>query len=171
MNEISNNVNDVITATANEVLVEETPKYSIYKNLQTGQFEKRMKYDKFWSFVPETDEDVEKFFMIFNDQDNEFVVPMKEIVGLVFTIKNVYFNPYDSFDKETGKSDSGVTTTLETDTGEFYATSSKAVYYTLQNMFDVFGLPNSQNYKPLTVTVTSKKLENGYQINLKLAKK
>lgn len=153
--------------TQKEILVEDNAKYSIYQ-LPNGEFEKRMKYEKLWTKVPETDDDIELYFTIFNERDSELVTPMKNAIGQVFQIANVFFNPYESFDEKTGTNENGVTTTIESVDGVFYATSSKAVYYTLQNMFDVFGTPGTNNARPITVEVTSKRLENGDQINLKL---
>ena len=47
MNEITTNN----TQASAEILVEDTPKYAVYQ-MPDGRFEKRMKYQKFWSFVP-----------------------------------------------------------------------------------------------------------------------
>lgn len=163
MNEITTN-NQQASA---EILVEDTPKYAVYQ-MPDGRFEKRMKYQKFWSFVPETNEELINLFQIMNEQDNPNVIEFKSAIGEVLDIKNVYFNPYSSFDEETGTTNSGVTTTIETVDGKYYATSSKTVYYNLQNIFDVFGTPNTDKYLGVKVAIVSTKRQQGNQISLKL---
>lgn len=164
-----NTMTNEIAATnqVSELLIEETPKYSIYK-LPDGKFEKRMKYEKFWTNIPESNEELIELYQVMNEQDSELVTPLKEAVGELLDIKHVYFNPYSSFDDETGTSQSGVTTTIQTQDGKYYATSSKSVYYNLQNMFEVFGTPGTEQYLGVRMAVTSTKAARGNQISLKL---
>ena len=62
-----------------------------------------MKYEKFFSKVPETDEDQLRLYQAFNsDEDSKLVTSLKTIEGMPIEIQNVYFNPYQSFDEETG---------------------------------------------------------------------
>lgn len=158
MNELSTN--------QTEILVQDTPKYAVFQ-LPNGKYEKRMKYEKQWSFIPETNEELVQLYQIMNE-DSELVKPMKSAVGEIFDIKNVYFNPYESFDEETGTSTAGVTTMLETTEGAYFATSSKTVYYNLQNMFDVFGFPGTEKYLGVRVAIVSEKQKKGDQISLKM---
>ena len=79
-------------ATVSEILVQDTAEYEIYK-LPTGKFEKRMKYQKEWSYVPETQEELLRFFQLMNEQDNPEVTELKNAVGEILEIKNVYHNP------------------------------------------------------------------------------
>lgn len=159
------NVETVVNALG-EVLIEETKNYKIFK-LADGTFKKTMKYEKFWTFTPETEEEVLTLFQLFNEQDNENVTPMSEATGEILSIKNVFFNPYDSFNEETGINDSGVNTTIETQDGKYFVTSSKSVYFNLQNIFNVFGTPNTEKYLPVKVAIVSTKKEQGKQITLK----
>lgn len=150
-----------------EILVQETAEYSVYQ-LPNGKFEKRVKYPQEWSRVPETDEELIEFYKIMNESDNDKVLSMSDHVGSMFTIKNYYFTPYSNFDEDTGVSNAGVTTLLETTDGEYYATSSKTVYWTLRNMFQTFGTPGTEQYIPFKVAITGQKQKRGTQINLKL---
>lgn len=150
-----------------ETIASDTKDFTIYKQAD-GKYRKEMKYEKFFTKVPETAEEQIKLYQAFNGNDDSLVTPLSKIEGATIVIENVYFNPYQSFDEETGKSTNGVTTTIQDTEDQFYATSSKAVYYTLKNLFDSFGIPNTPNYKPLIVTVTGQKLQNGRQINLQL---
>ena len=154
-------------ATVSEILVQDTPEYEIYK-LPTGKFEKRMKYQKEWSYVPETQEELLRFFQLMNEQDNPEVTELKNAVGEILEIKNVYHNPYKSFDEETGTTDAGVNTMIETNDGKFFVTSSKSVYWNLKQIFDVFGKPNTPNYLGVKVAVVSTKQKRGNQLSLKL---
>lgn len=158
-NELSTNLNQI------ETLVEETNEYSIYKTPE-GKYEKRMKYSQFWSRTPETEEEMVELYSIMNEQDSELVIPFKRAIGEVLEIKHVFFNPYNSFDEETGQSTTGVTTTLETYDGKYYATSSKTVYYNLQNIFKTFGTPGTPNYLGVKVAIKSTKAKHGDQISL-----
>lgn len=162
MTEVNEVANTQATGLGGEVLVSDNPNFSIFK-LPNGKFDKRMKYHKFWSFTPTTNEDVEKYYMVFNDKENNLVTPMKEAKGTILTIKNVFFNPYEGFDEETGQTVYGVTSTIEDTNGNFYATSSKTVYYSLKNMFDVFGVPNQPNSRPIKIAIKDKQVNKNKQ--------
>ena len=87
---------------------------------------------------------------------------------ILFNIKHVFIQPYESFDEETGNVTDGVTTTIEDIEGNYYATSSKSVYYKIFSIMDTFGYPTDENYKPVKVNVTGTKRQNGVQIDLEL---
>lgn len=149
-----------------EQVVSETEDHTIVK-LPNGKFEKRMKYKKVYTYVPETESEMIELYKILNTQDNPDVTPMQRVVSEEFSVLQAYTNPYQSFDEETGGNTNGVTTTILTDKG-YIATSSKTVYYTLLGLFDTFGYPNTENYRPIKVKVTSTKQLNGNQIGLEL---
>lgn len=170
MNEENNvTANEVMTGSNSlEQVVQETPNFTILQ-LPNGKYKKMMKYEKYFSKVPETEEEQLTLFKVFNaDQDSGLVTSLSDVVGKEFHIEQVFFNPYQSFDEENGTFSNGVTTTMLSTDGEFFATSSKSVYYTLHNIFEAFGYPNTENYKPVKVEVTSKKMSRGNQINLDL---
>ncbi len=149
-------------------IVQETADYTIIK-LPDGKFKKEMKYKRIFTKIPETKEEQVLMYRVFNDENNQdLVTSLSNMVGDIITIDQLYTNPYASFNEKTGASENGVVTTIQ-DGDSFYATSSKSVYYTLLNMFEVFGTPNTLDYEPIKVIVTAKKLTNGTQINLSLA--
>jgi len=149
-----------------EVIVQDTKDYTIVK-LPDGKFRKDMKYQKYYSHIPESKEDLIQLHKILNTQDDKLVTPMSKIVGETIEIHQVYTNPYESFDENTGGTSNGVTTTIFTG-DKYIATSSKAVYYTIMGLFEVFGHPNIEGYSPIKVAVTGTRMQNGTQINLEL---
>ena len=154
-------------ATVSEILVQDTPEYEIYK-LPNGKFEKRMKYQKEWSYVPETQEELLHFFQLMNEENHPDVTEMKKMEGEIIEIKNVFHNPYKSFDEETGMTDAGVNTMIETSEGKFIVTSSKSVYWNLKQIFEVFGTPGTPQYLGAKVAIVATKKEKGTQLSLKL---
>lgn len=160
--------NEMTTAINGEKLVTETNEYSVFQ-LPNGKFEKRVKYQAYSSIHPET---TEEQVMLYNLLNGDEALEMKAHIGTIFEIMNVVFSPYDSFDEETGVSDAGVSTIIlgVTDNGEpvTFATSSKTVYWDLQNMFKVFCKPDDENYLGIKVAITGTKQQRGTQIGLKL---
>lgn len=151
-----------------EKIIEDTENYTIVRT-QDGKFKKNMKYHKYFSKIPETEEETIELFKVFNSDSNDgLVTSMKNAVGEKIGIEQVYMQPYESFDEDTGNVTNGVTTTILSTKGEYFATSSKSVYYSLKNIFDTFKYPNTSGYSPILVEVTSTKQQKGYQINLKL---
>lgn len=167
-NELVNTETGEITTQTNnfEEIVQDTNEYTIVKTAE-GKFRKDMKYRKFFSKVPETNEDLIELYNLLNSQDESLVTPMKKVTSEIIEIHQIYTNPYTSFDEDTGRNTNGVTTLIY-DGERHIATSSKSVYYRVLGLFEVFGYPNSENYKPIKVQVTETKMQNGYQIDLKL---
>lgn len=172
-NELQNIANEV-TADMNtgeiqptEVVVSETQDYKIVR-LPNGEFKKNMKYHEYFSRTAETEEEKIELYNVFNGSDNELVTPFNNMVGKNIQIKHVFIQPYESFDEKTGNVTDGVTTTIEDVDGNYYATSSKSVYYTVLNLMKTFGYPSDDNYKPINVEVTGTRRQNGVQIDLKL---
>lgn len=158
-----------------ERIVQETNEFTVVQ-LADGKFEKRMKYAKEWSYIPQTNEELLKFYQLTNsseDEEIENLTAFKNANGEIIEIKNFYFTPYNSFDEETGRSASGVTTMIEGIDGQYYVTSSKKVYWDLRGMFDVFGKPNTPGYLGLKVAIRHSKVTGADgkkrdQMNLKL---
>lgn len=156
------------TTTSNgEVIVADTENYIMVKK-PDGTFKKNMKYKAFFSRAADTDEEKIELYKVFNDVNNELVIPMKNMVGKEVSVAHVFMQPYESFDDKTGATVLGVTTTIQDVEGNYYATSSKSVYYRLFNIFQTFGSPKHENYKPVKVKVLGIKQKNGTQIDLEL---
>jgi len=150
-----------------EIVVQETDDYKIVQ-LADGTFKKNMKYKQYFSRVAETTEEKIELYKVFNDSDSNLVTPLRNMIGKEINIKHVFIQPYESFDEETGNVTDGVTTTIEDIEGNYYATSSKSVYYKIFSIMDTFGYPTDENYKPVKVNVTGTKRQNGVQIDLEL---
>ncbi len=150
-----------------EIVVQETADFKIVK-LPDGSFKKNMKYKQYFSRVAETEEEQIELYKVFNDSESGLVTPLKNMVNKEIVIKHVFIQPYESFDEKTGNITDGVTTTIEDLDGNYYATSSKSVYYTIFNIMQTFGFPTDENYKPVKVKVLGTKRQNGVQIDLQL---
>lgn len=150
-----------------EIVVQETNDYKIVK-LEDGTFKKNMKYHEYFSRTPETEEDQIELYKVFNDTSSELVTPLKNMISKEITLQHVFIQPYQSFDESTGNVTEGVTTTIQDVEGNYYATSSKSVYYKVLGLFKTFGNPSSENYKPLKLKVTGTKRQFGVQIDLEL---
>src|SRR5699024_9382114 len=61
-----------------EMIVQETEDFTIVKT-EDGKFKKNMKYKKFFSRVPETEEDQIELYKVFNDSDSGLVTPLKNM--------------------------------------------------------------------------------------------
>src|SRR5699024_9228811 len=150
-----------------ELVITETEDYTIVKT-EDGKFKKNMKYKKFFSRIPETEEEQIELYKVFNDSDSGLVTQLRNIVGKELTVSHIFTAPYQSFNEDTGNVTNGVTTTIEDTEGNYYATSSKSVYHKLQSIMETFGSPAEDSYKPLKVEVTGTKRQNGVQIDLTL---
>lgn len=167
-NELTTNVNhETGEILPTEIVVQDTADYRIVKTAD-GKFKKNMKYKSYFSRTAQTEDEKIKLYKVFNDSESELVTPLKNMVKKEITIAHVFIQPYESFDEDTGNITDGVTTTIEDTEGNFYATSSKSVYYTIRNIMQAFGTPNDEGYKPVKVKVTGTKRTNGVQIDLEL---
>lgn len=154
-----------VEQTAVSMVVADYPEYTVVKGVD-GKFKKVMKYAEYTTIVAKTEAEKIELFDIMNNDESDKVVPMKNAVGLELHIVNFITTPYGSLDEETGETLNGVTTLIQSDDGMWYATSSKSVYYSLQNITKAFGIPNTKGYKPVKVKITSKRQQRGEQINL-----
>lgn len=169
-NEVMNNNPDVNFETGEiktDMIVSETPEYKIVKQ-ENGKYRKEMKYETYFSRQAETEEEKIELYKVFNDSNSDLVTPLSNMQNKEINIAHVFTQPYESFDEDTGKVFNGVTTTIESTDGSYYATSSKSVYHTIFNIMRTFGFPNDENYKPVKVEVTGIRRQNGVQIDLEL---
>lgn len=159
--------NENIPAIFEGTVVQETDTYQVVQ-LADGKFKKQMKYKKYFSKIPVTNEEIKELYRVLNDENNnDLVAPMSQNIDKEIEIQQVFIVPYESFDEDTGFTEKGVTSTIY-DGEHYYATSSKSVYHTLHNLFQVFGYPEDEEYSPIKVRITGTKRERGLQINLSL---
>lgn len=131
-----------------------------------GKF-KREAIFKYWASVEATTREQElALFNLLNSDD--LAQPMKDKVGAQIKIADVIFNPYDRVDEETGELQSGVLTYLIEKDGTAYVTSSKSVYYSLQNAFKAFGKPHYDEGKELNVEIVLKKGQQFKYVDVKI---
>ena len=171
-NEIANNEMVDVDTTTGEI-IETSPSYKIHQDtpdftiieLKNGKFSKKMKYKPVSSFPTETEEQQMELFQLVNaDSDSELITALKDVKNKTIKIKNLMTTPYESFNEDTGDVDRGVLTRFEDIDGKYYATSSKGVYFTVMNIIDTFGLPDTEkSNRALEVKVTGKKQQNGVQ--------
>ena len=167
-NELTNvNIETGEIISTGDQVVQDTSDYTIIKK-ENGKFEKQMKFKEYMSRQPQTDEEKIELYKVFNDSDSGLVNRLSYAVGKTLNIKDVFIRPYESFDEDSGNVIQGAITTIQDTDGNYYATSSKSVYYSLKNIFQSFGAPHMENYKPVQVEVTETKQQNGMQINIRL---
>lgn len=150
-----------------EIVVSETADYKVVQ-LPDGTFKKNMKYHAFQSRTPETEEEQIELYQVFNDSSSALVTPLRNMIDQEITLQHVFIQPYESFDEKTGDVTPGVTTTIQSVDGQYFATSSKSVYHKIRGLFQAFGNPTHENFKPLKLKVTGTKQKNGIQIDLQL---
>ena len=150
-----------MTENTNEIQVqaEAANNYEIKQNAE-GKFERKAIYQPFMSVTPETR--AQKIALLQLLESDTVAKPLNDCVGSKITIADVIINPYDKVNEDTGEMEYGVLTYMIDTNGEAYVTSSKSVYYTLQNIFKVFGLPHGEEQDAVTVQVVKKK---GLQFN------
>lgn len=143
--------------------IQENENFIITKNAD-GTFTKTVKYQKVFSTIPESDDDFMKLYSVMNDPESKEVTSMKDAIGLELDMVDFYTSPYESFDEKTGENTQGVTSLIKDVNGAYFATSSKAVYFSLLNLFDVFG--DKWQDKNIRVKIVGVKQPRGLQINL-----
>ena len=150
-----------MTEVNNEMTIqaEEVKGYEIKQSAE-GKFERKAIYQPFMSVTPETR--AQKIALLQLLESDTVAKPLNDCVGSKITIADVIINPYDKVNEDTGEMEYGVLTYMIDTNGEAYVTSSKSVYYTLQNIFKVFGLPHWEEDEAVTVQVVKKK---GLQFN------
>ena len=145
----------------NEITVqtEAANNYEIKQNAE-GKFERKAIYTPFSSVRPETR--AQKIALLQLLESDDVAIPLNEAVGKKITIADVIIRPYDKVNEDSGEMEYGVLTYMISTDGEAFVTSSKSVYYTLQNVFSVFGAPHWEGEEAVTVQVVKKK---GLQFN------
>lgn len=162
-----NNVNEEYEKNL-EVVVGETDEY-VKVRLPDGTYKRNAKFEDFTSFVPEEYEDKVWLAQILTaDEGSDLIMGMKDHAGTTFELEHLMFEKFTKIDEKTGQESFGVLTRIITPERDVYATTSKAVYFTLHKIMKMMGYPTDENYVPLSFTITKRKRENGDQINLEL---
>lgn len=148
--------NEVAVAETHEVATQaaENNTYSITQNAD-GKFQRKAIYKEFSSVRPESR--AQKIALLQLLESDDIATPLNKAVGQKIEIADVIIRPYDSLNEETGELEYGVLTYMITPDGEAFVTSSKSVYYTLQNVFTVFGLPHYEGEEVVIAQVVKKK--------------
>lgn len=121
-----------------------------------GKFVRRAEYKPFTSIHAETKD--QKIALLKLLKADGAAIPMKKHVGDKLIVADVILRPYTSLDPDTGEILPGVLTYLFTpDQKEVYVTSSKSVYFTLRDYFEIFGEPHYSEEEQYTVQIVEKK--------------
>ena len=151
----------------NEIMVNnKSGNYEIIQD-ENGKFSRKAKFEDFCSVVAETaEEQIALFNLLEGGEEN--TNGLKDHKGAQIEVKDVIFRSYDKVNEDTGVIEYGVLTYLIAPDGVPFVTSSKSVYFSLKNMFKVFGEPATGKWNTLTVQVVEKKgLQHKY-IDLKI---
>ena len=150
-----------MTENTNEIQVqaEAANNYEIKKNSE-GKFERKAIYQAFMSVRAETR--AQKIALLQLLESDTVAKPLNDCVGNKITIADVIISPYDKVNEDTGEMEYGALTYMIDTNGEAYVTSSKSVYYTMLNIFKVFGVPHWEEDEAVIVQVVKKK---GLQFN------
>jgi len=152
---MENTTNELAVTMTEEVMTVSPDGKSMIVRDAEGKFKRKAIFKQWMSFTPETREQKLHVFNLLNS--DEMAHPMKDKVGTQIKIADVIFNPYDRVDEETGEMQNGILTYLIQPDGEAFVTSSKSVYYSLENAFKAFGTPHYGEGEELTVEVVLKK--------------
>lgn len=161
--------NDIknVEQTEEAVVVSETSEYiKVYEN---GKYKRKAKYKQLNSMSHRelTDEEEINIFNLLNGAEGS-AVEMKRSVGSKIVIADFITVPYTKIDEDTGKEENGVLTYLIDSEGVTVATSSKAVYFTLNRLMIQCGSHAEGTWKRPIVQVISVKQANGDGLDLKL---
>jgi hypothetical protein len=161
-NEMKTVVNEEVTENKAVVKVAQSnDRYDVIVNKE-GKYVRKAKYEDFCSIVPETEEQQIKLFNLLEGSDED-TNGMKEHVGQVITVDHVIFRSYDKVNENTGALEYGVLTYLIDTDGLPFVTSSKSVYFSMKNIFKVFGSPADEKWKPRKLQIVRKKgLQHDY---------
>lgn len=149
---------------AQDTIINETEDFIVIKDKE-GKFKRKAKFHDYSSFTPESREDkLWLLKLIDSDESSGIGMALSEHVGKEIEIEDVIFKKYDKVDENTGELLYGVLTYLITPDRKAYVTSSKSVYFTLDNMMQVLGTPDTEDWENVKVKVGSKRTQNGNQI-------
>jgi RNase P/RNase MRP subunit p29 len=162
--------NEIANVEAGQVLtgevVREEKNYVVIKN-EDGKFVRKAKYNAYSSVKAETRE--EKIWLMNLMEGNEDTGNgLKDHVGKIIEVANIITRPYDKINEDTGVTEYGVLTYLFTPDKIAYVTSSKNVYFSVNNILDLFGRPDESGWENIKIKVGKEKGLNGDMIKIKM---
>lgn len=165
--ENNTNVNELAVAgLQQEVMMVSPDGKSMVVRDENGKFKRKAIFQAYSSVQAETREQKLALFNLLESDD--IALPMGDNVGKQIKIADVIHNPYDAVDEDTGELTNGVLTYLIEADGTAYVTSSKSVYYTLQNAFKAFGAPHYNEGEELNVEIVKKKGREFQYVDVKI---
>jgi RNase P/RNase MRP subunit p29 len=161
-NEIANVNHEVLIGE----VVREEKNYVVIKN-EDGKFVRKAKYNFYSSVQAETKEE-KIWLMNLYEGSEDTGNGLKEHVGKIIEVANIITRPYDKINEETGATEYGVLTYLLTPDKIAYVTSSKNVYFSINNIMDLFGAPDQDGWENIQIKVLKEKGANGDMIKIKM---
>lgn len=148
-----------------QVIVKEDDRFITV--LENGKYVRKAKFKDYSSIVAESR--VEKIWLLnLMTGDENTGNGLKDHVGKEIEVADVIFRKYDKVNEETGATEYGVLTYLIDPNKEVYVTSSKTVYFAVEEMLRLFGTPHSPNWENLILKVGKKRGTNGDIITVQM---
>lgn len=152
--------------TPSVLLAQDTEQYALYQD-EKGKWKRKAKYKEYSSVKIESRED--KIWLAnLLDNDEDTGNGLKKFVGQTIEVADIITRKYDSVDEDSRELSYGVLTYLITPDRTTYVTSSKSVYFSIENYLKMFGNPHEEGWENLQLLVKSKAGEKGDQITVKL---
>ena len=148
-------------------IVRETNEFVIMKD-ENGKFIRKAKFIDYSSFKAETKEEKIWLLELMSGDDEENANGLKDHVGKQIVVQDIITRTYDKINEDSGQQEFGVLTYLITPEKVAYVTSSKSVYFKVNEIMALFGRPDEEDWKNITVKVIKKKGKNGDIINIKM---
>lgn len=152
----------------NQLINEEnknTQEIQVTKNAE-GKYKRITNYKNIATWTPSNDDEMIEYFQLLDSNSTSNVTPFKEIIGQQLVVVDFLTSAYDKVDPDTGEILNGVVTILKDENGKFYSTSSKAVYFTIERVYNIF--PIERIRKGMVMEIVGEKRINGVQIMINM---
>jgi len=157
-----------------QLVVSETEKFAVVQDPKTGKFSRKAKYQDYSSIVAESR--AEKIWLLNlmnSDEESGTGKGLKDMVGQTIVMSDIMFRKYDKINEDTGATEYGVLTYIlspkvEGQEREVYVTSSKTVYFAIDEMLRLFGKPTDAIWEDIQLKVGKKKGTNGDIITVQM---
>lgn len=163
--------NEMVNPETGEILdtmkvVKETDEFTVYQD-KDGKFLRKAKFKDYNSVKVESKKD-KIWLMNLIENDEETGQGLKDNIGAEIEIQDIITRKYDKVNEDTGQVEYGVLTYLITPEKDAYVTSSKSVYFSIINIFKMFGHPHNEEWENITVKVYDKKEQNGKAVKIRV---